>query len=227
MTAENFFQRHASLTRESPVHEESRETASVSLVTVSVLCSYYHCHHCHHWFNLSVIAVISNQVEILSWCRFKFKVSSHIYHVFIISYSSVSSPLNSLTFSLSSLTRKTKVINLSVSQSLCSPLCRQQCDLCSMSPWLSSLLVCVRQLYSSPETKPPLSLHKPSNNDLQMPCCPGAVPMDPTAPPFPGYAWKNKVPVALCHRDFVYDHDNHVACHQIVTWGLLGKCWQC
>ena len=154
MTAENFFQRHASLTRESPVHEESREAASVSLVTVSVLCSYYHCHHCHHWFNLSVIAVISNQVEILSWCRFKFKVSSHIYHVFIISYSSVSSPLNSLTFSLSSLTRKTKVINLSLSQSLCSPLCRQQCDLCSMSPWLSSLLVCVRQLYSSPETKP-------------------------------------------------------------------------
>jgi len=25
-----------------------------------------------------------------------------------------------------------------------------------------------------------------------MPCCPGATPSDPTAPPFPGYAWKNK-----------------------------------
>ena len=27
-----------------------------------------------------------------------------------------------------------------------------------------------------------------------MPCCPGAAPPDPSAPPFPGYAWKNKVP---------------------------------
>ena len=27
-----------------------------------------------------------------------------------------------------------------------------------------------------------------------MPCCPGAAPSDPSAPPFPGYAWKNKVP---------------------------------
>ena len=164
MTAENFFQLHASLTRESPVHEESREAASVSLVTVSVLFSYYHCHHCHHWFNLSVIAVISNQVEILSWCRFKFKVSSHIYHVFIISYSSVSSPLNSLTFSLSSLTRKTKVINLSLSQSLCSPLCRQQRDLSSMSTLLSSLLVCVKQLFKDallPRSRPD-GPHRPS-----------------------------------------------------------------
>ena len=36
--------------------------------------------------------------------------------------------------------------------------------------------------------------HKDHDNDLQMPCCPGASPSDPTAPPFPGYAWKNKVP---------------------------------
>ena len=58
LTAENFFQRHASLTRESPVHEESREAASVSLVTVSVLCSYYHCHQCHHRHVIDLISVM-------------------------------------------------------------------------------------------------------------------------------------------------------------------------
>ena len=53
-----FFQQHASLTRESPVHEESQEAASVSLVTVSVLCSYYHCHQCHHRHVIDLISVI-------------------------------------------------------------------------------------------------------------------------------------------------------------------------
>ena len=154
MTAENFFQRHASLTRESPVHEESRETASVSLVTVSVLFSYYHCHQCHH---CHVIDLISDEVWILSWCRSQFKLFipylTHLHHVPLIIVT-ISKLLNFQFIKLDKKNLKTEVINLSVSQSLCSPLCRQQCDLCSMSPWLSSLLVCVRQLYSSPETKP-------------------------------------------------------------------------
>ena len=37
-----------------------------------------------------------------------------------------------------------------------------------------------------------------------MPCCPGATPSDPTAPPFPGYAWKNKVPC----KDYDGDDDD-------------------
>ena len=130
----------------------------------------------------------------------------------IMSHSSLSSSPNSLTFSLSSLTRKTLRPRWSI------------CEFHSLSvhPFVVSS---VTFLQCQPYSHHCLCA---SNNYLKMPCCPGAVPMDPTAPPFPGYAWKNKVPAVHCDHDLVFDHDSHVQsyfCKQCHS-GCRRNCWR-